>query len=135
MSPVTPRVEAYETVTDFVSPGASDTVLADTVYGASTSIAPGGTSQLTYTVVVGSSLPNGVTPLITNGGATSSNAAPPAPVTTTVNTGAQPVYAITKGPDDEVKAFPVATLSANASSDPSRISSCPTTWFANTAVG
>ena len=108
------NVVIYDKIPNYTNYVSGGTFLVDTVYSSPTSIAPGGTAQLTYTVVVGSSLPNGVTPLTTNGGATSSNAAPPAPVTTTVNTGAQPVYAITKGPDDEVKAFPLTTLSANA---------------------
>ena len=108
-------VVIYDRIPNYTNYVSGGTFLLDTVYSAATSIAPGGTAQLTYTVVVGSSLPNGVTPLTTSGGATSSNAAPPAPVTTTVNTGAQPVYEIVKGPDDEVKPFPVTTLSAGAS--------------------
>ena len=97
--------------TNYLSGG---TFLVDTVYSTATNVAPGGTTQLTYTVTVGASLPKGVTPLTTNGGATSTNAAPPAPVTTTVHTGAAPAYSITKGPDDGIKPFPVATLSAPA---------------------
>ncbi|HYC91438.1 MAG TPA: C25 family cysteine peptidase [Thermoanaerobaculia bacterium] len=107
-------VVIYDRIPNYTNYVSGGTFLVDTVYSAPASIVPGGTAQLTYTVVVGASLPNGVTPLTTNGGATSSNAAPPAPVTTTVHTGAQPVYAIVKGPDDEVKPFPVTTLSAGA---------------------
>jgi uncharacterized repeat protein (TIGR01451 family) len=77
-------------------------------------LAPGANTVLTYTVTVIDSLPAGVTPLTTNGGATSTNTAAPAPVTTTVNTGAAPAYAITKGPDDTLEPWPVAVLSANA---------------------
>ena len=97
--------------TNYVSGG---TFSIDTVYSTATSVAPGASTQLTYTVVVGDSLPKGVTPLTTNGGATSTNTAPPAPVTTTLATGAAPAYSIAKTPDDQVKPFPVATLSASA---------------------
>ena len=87
----------------------------DTVRSSPVTIAPNGTATLTYTVTVVDSLPAGVTPLTTNGGATSTNTPAPAPVTTTVNTGAAPAYTITKGPDDTVEPFPVATLTSNAS--------------------
>lgn len=87
----------------------------DTVRSNAVTLTPGGTSVLTYTVTVGDDLPNGVTPLVTNGSATSTNTPPPAPVTTTVNTGAAPAYDISKSPDGQVKPFPVATLTANAS--------------------
>lgn len=97
--------------TNYLSGG---TFSIDTVYSTGVSVVPGGTATLTYTVTVGSSLPKGVTPLTTNGGATSTNAASPLPVTTTVNTGAAPAYAIEKTPDDQLKPFPVATLTANA---------------------
>ena len=98
--------------TNYVSGG---TFLLDTVYSSPVSISPsGGTAVLTYTVVVGTSLPKGETPLQTFGGATSSNAAPPAGVSTTLFTGAAPAYSIVKGPDDELKAFPAGTVSANA---------------------
>ncbi|MGZ8731583.1 MAG: C25 family cysteine peptidase [Thermoanaerobaculia bacterium] len=107
-------VVLYDQIPNYTNYLSGGTFLVDTVYSSPTSVAPGGQTTLTYTVTVGSSLPNGVTPLVTNGGATSSNTAPPAPVTTTVYTGAAPAYSITKGPDDGVKPFPVATLSANA---------------------
>jgi uncharacterized repeat protein (TIGR01451 family) len=107
-------VVLYDQIPNYTNYLSGGTFLVDTVYSTSTSIAPGGQTTLVYTVTVGSSLPNGVTPLTTNGGATSSNTAPPTPVTTTVYTGAAPAYSITKGPDDGIKPFPVATLSANA---------------------
>jgi uncharacterized repeat protein (TIGR01451 family) len=77
-------------------------------------LAPNTPTQVTYTVAVGDSLPKGTTALDTSGGATSTNTASPAPVSTSLNTGAAPGYAIDKAPDDELKPFPVATLSANA---------------------
>ncbi|HEX8619363.1 MAG TPA: hypothetical protein VF911_17405, partial [Thermoanaerobaculia bacterium] len=86
----------------------------DTVRSSPVTLAPGGTSILTYTVTVVDSLPAGVTALTTNGGATSTNTPAPAPVTTTLNTGAAPAYAITKGPDDTLEPWPVAKLTANA---------------------
>lgn len=103
--------DAIPNYTTYLSGG---TFSIDTVYSTAVNVAPGGTATLTYTVTVGSSLPAGVTPLVTNGGATSTNAASPAPVTTTVNTGAAPAYSIDKAPDDQLEPFPVATLSANA---------------------
>ncbi len=97
--------------TNYLSGG---TFSIDTVYSTATNVAPGASTQLTYTVTVGASLPKGQTSLVTNGGLTSTNTPPPAPVTTTVLTGAAPAYSIDKSPDDQLKPFPVATLTANA---------------------
>lgn len=106
--------------TNYLSGG---TFSIDTVYSTSTDVAPGGTKTLTYTVTVGSTLPKGETALTTNGGATSTNTPSPAPVTTTVYTGAAPAYAIEKTPDDQLEPFPVATLTANANSTVVTVSS------------
>ncbi|HYK00888.1 MAG TPA: C25 family cysteine peptidase [Thermoanaerobaculia bacterium] len=108
-------VTIFDVIPNYTNWTSGGTFSINTVTSSPVTVAPGASTQLTYTVTVGSSLPAGVTPLTTNGGATSTNAAPPAPVTTTVNTGAAPAYAIAKGPDDTLEPWPVATLSANAS--------------------
>lgn len=107
-------VVIYDVIPNYTSWVSGGTFSIDTVRSTATTLTPGASTILTYTVVVGESLPKGVTPLTTNGGATSTNTAPPAPVTTTLNTGAAPAYSITKSPDDGVEPWPVATLNANA---------------------
>ncbi|HYH09858.1 MAG TPA: C25 family cysteine peptidase [Thermoanaerobaculia bacterium] len=108
-------VMIYDNIPGYTSWLSGGSFSGGTVTSTPTTVAPGAQTTLTYTVTVGSSLPNGVTPLPTNGGATSTNTPPPAPVTTTVNTGAAPAYDILKTPDDTVEPFPVARLTANAS--------------------
>jgi len=76
----------------------------------------GGASQtLTYVVTVGSSLPNGITPLSQTGSATSTNAAvTPPSVNSTINTGATPRYSISDSPNGDAVGDPLTTLNANA---------------------
>jgi len=84
---------------------------------------PAGTSQtLTYVVTVNSPLPYlysspfGATTLSQGGSATSTNAASPTPVSSTLSSGTSPNYTIAKGPDGGTLPFPAATLSGTASS-------------------
>ena len=107
-------VTIFDVIPNYTSWVSGGTFSIDTVRSSPVTLTPGGATQLVYTVVVGESLPAGVTPLTTNGGATSTNTAPPAPVTTTLNTGAAPAYSITKSPDDGIEPWPVAVLNANA---------------------
>lgn len=107
-------VMIYDNIPSYTSWLSGGSFSGGTVTSTPTTVAPGAQTTLTYTVTVGANLPNGVTALTTNGGATSTNTPPPAPVSTSVNTGAAPAYAILKTPDDTVEPFPVATLTANA---------------------
>jgi uncharacterized repeat protein (TIGR01451 family) len=108
-------VEIFDVIPNYTNWLTGGTFSINTVRSVSpVTLVPGANTVLTYTVTVIDSLPAGVTPLTTNGGATSTNTAAPAPVTTTVNTGAAPAYAISKGPDDTLEPWPVAVLSANA---------------------
>ena len=89
------------------------------VTSTSTTVAAGGSTQLTYVVTVDSSLPYsyaspfGVTTLSQNGSATSSNAAAPAPVSANVSTGTSPKYSMSKTPDGDTVAWPLTTISSN----------------------
>jgi uncharacterized repeat protein (TIGR01451 family) len=78
-------------------------------------LAAGSSSTLTYTVLVDSSLPNGITTLTTNASATSTNATAPTNVSTTVNSGTTPQYSITMAPTGNAVAYPLTTLSSSAS--------------------
>jgi uncharacterized repeat protein (TIGR01451 family) len=108
-------VMIYDNIPSYTSWLSGGSFSGGTVTSNPVTVAPGAQTTLTYTVTVGANLPNGVTPLITNGGATSTNTPPPAPVSTSVNTGAAPAYDILKTPDDTVEPFPVARLTAAAS--------------------
>ena len=108
-------VTIYDVIPNYTTWLSGGNFSINTVTSNPVTLAPGASTQLTYTVTVIDDLPKGVTPLTTNGGATSTNTPAPPPVTTTLNTGAAPAYSISKGPDDTLEPFPVATLSANAS--------------------
>jgi uncharacterized repeat protein (TIGR01451 family) len=108
-------VTIYDVIPNYTNWLSGGNFSINTVTSNPVTLAPGASTQLIYTVTVIDDLPKGVTPLTTNGGATSTNTPAPAPVTTTLNTGAAPAYSISKGPDDTLEPFPVATLSAAAS--------------------
>jgi uncharacterized repeat protein (TIGR01451 family) len=107
-------VMIYDNIPSYTSWLSGGSFTGGIVTSTPTTVAPGAQTTLTYTVTVGDNLPKGVTALTTNGGATSTNTPPPAPVSTSVNTGAAPAYDILKTPDDTVEPFPVARLTANA---------------------
>jgi len=87
-----------------------------TVSSTSTTVAAGGSTQLTYVVTVDSSLPYsysspfGVTTLPQTGSATSTNATAPPNVNETLSTGTSPQYTMTKTPDGNTFAMPLTTV-------------------------
>ena len=79
-------------------------------------LAVGASSTLTYTVQVNNALANGVTILSTSASATSTNAAAPTGVGTTVNSGATPQYSITMAPTGDAVGDPLTALASTATS-------------------
>jgi uncharacterized repeat protein (TIGR01451 family) len=83
-------------------------------------VAPGGTTQLTYVVTVNSALPYsysspfGVTTLPQTGSASSTNTTSPAGTNSTLSTGTSPRYTMTKTPDGDTLGYPLTTLQNQA---------------------
>jgi len=104
------------TYTSYTSGG---TFNLGSVSSTSTTVAAGGSTQLTYVVTVDSSLPYsysspfGVTTLSQTGSATSTNATAPPNVNATLSTGTSPQYAMAKTPDGDTVADPLTTVSSN----------------------
>jgi len=109
-------------VPTFTSYTSGGTFSLGSVSSTSTTVAAGGSTQLTYVVTVDSSLPYsysspfGVTTLPQSGSATSTNAAAPTPVNSTLSTGTSPQYAMSKTPDGDTVADPLTTVSSNVTS-------------------
>jgi uncharacterized repeat protein (TIGR01451 family) len=91
-----------------------------TVTSSPGTLSPGSSAQLTYVVTVNSGLPYsysspfGVTALAQGGSATSTNATSPSPVSSSINTGTSPQYAIADTPAGATVGDPLTTLSNNA---------------------
>jgi len=79
-------------------------------------VAAGSSQTFTYTVQVNNALPNGITILNTSASATSTNAASPTSVATTVDSGATPQYSIAMTPNNDAVGDPLTALAATASS-------------------
>jgi len=109
---ITGSVPTYTTYTS------GGTFSLGNVTSSPTTVAAGGSTQLTYVVTVDSSLPYsysspfGVTTLPQSGSATSSNATAPPGVNSTLSTGTSPKYTMAKTPDGDTVAWPLTTLSS-----------------------
>src|SRR5436305_127028 len=82
------------TVPSYTTYASGGTFNLGNVSSTSTTLIPGASTTLTYTVTVDSALPNGVTALGQTGSATSTNTTSPPNVTSSLNTGATPRYTI-----------------------------------------
>jgi uncharacterized repeat protein (TIGR01451 family) len=117
----TGTADAANVVVSDVIPGSTSWQSGGSFSGGSASqnvgtVAAGGSQTLTYTVKVDNALPNGTTILTTNASATSTNAASPANVGTTVNSGATPQYSIAMTPNNDAVGDPLTALATTASS-------------------
>jgi uncharacterized repeat protein (TIGR01451 family)/fimbrial isopeptide formation D2 family protein len=124
---ITGSVPGYTAYTSTSTPGASFS--GGQVISSPATCSPGTPTTLSYTVTVNSIVPQGVTSLGETGSATStSTTVNSSPQTETNFTGATPRFAITKSPDGDTLAFPLAT--ANLATNTTNLSVSSTQFMA-----